>query len=291
MLSWLHCVESDMKYAGLCHGVQGTTKELATLLDVPYEEVSFVAAGINHLAWILEFRRGKEDLYPRLRALLSQPEKTAGEEVRFEIMKYFGYFCTESNRHDSEYMPYFRRTPELMAHYKLKPREVPDTPRAREWLQDSGMGADESAWFNQLRRSHEYTSYIIEALVTNQPYAFNGNVINTGLITNLPHGCCVEVPCLVDARGIHPTHIGALPPQCAALDRSNVAVHELAVQAVRTRDREAAFLACALDPNAAAILPLWKLRRMFDELWKAEEHLLKWFDPRHTGPLPELCAP
>ena len=289
MLTWLHCALSPMKYAGLCHGVQGTTKKMARMLDVPYEEVSFLGAGINHLAWILEFTRGKEDLYPQLKALMDDPEKIKGEEVLFELMKYFGYFPTESNRHDSEYLPYFRRTPELMAHYGLEARTVPDQPRGRVWQQDMGVDGGDAP-VGELRRSHEYTTGIMEAIVTNVPYEFNGNVMNEGLITNLPEGCCVEVPCLVDGRGIHPCHVGDLPPHLAALDRSNVAVQELAVRAVMERDREQAFLACALDPNAAATLPLWRIREMFEELWEAEQHLLLWFDPQHKGPVPELCA-
>jgi alpha-galactosidase len=130
----------------------------------------------------------------------------------------------------------------------------------------------------------------MEAMLTNVPYSFNGNVLNTGLITNLPQGCCVEVPCLVDARGVHPCYVGDLPPQLAALNRSNIAVQELAVRAVLDRNRETAFHACALDPLTAAVLPLHKIREMFDELWAAEEPLLKWFDRSHTGPLPEMCA-
>ena len=290
MLTWLHCLASKMPYAGLCHGVQDTTKRLAALLDVPYEEVNFKVAGINHLAWILELRRGKEDLYPRLRQLMNEPEKIKGEEVRFDILRHFGYFSTESNHHDSEYLPYFRRTPELMAAYHLKSRTVPDQPREREWLKDTGVDGDENAPVGELKRSHEYTTGIMEAVLTNRPFTFNGNVMNTGLITNLPQGCCVEVPCLVDAHGVQPCHVGALPPHLAALDRANIAVQELAVRAVLERDREAAFLACALDPLTASVLPLAKIRAMFEELWQAEKHLLLWFDPAHTGPLPELCA-
>jgi alpha-galactosidase len=207
------------------------------------------------------------------------------------MVKHFGYFVTESSRHNSEYLPYFRQTPELMAHFGLRIREVSDHPlRVREWMQDTGID-DTNAPVGELRLSREFTTGIMEAMLTNVPYSFNGNVMNTGLITNLPDGCCVEVPCMVDARGVHPCYVGDLPPQLAALNHSNIAVQELAVYAVLNRDPEAAFHACALDPLTAAILPLHKIRAMFDELWAVERPLLKWFDPHHTGPVPEICAP
>lgn len=292
MLSWLHLVKSKLQYVGLCHGIQWTASELAKKIEVPVSEISYNVAGINHLAWFLQIRRGSEDLYPLIRKTLADPEKRKGEEVRYEIMNQFGYFCTESNRHDSEYMPYFRRTPELMQHFGLETRTVPDQPGEREWTKQTGPSEEEQSAAKELKRSNEYTTRIMEAVLTNVPYSFNGNVLNRGLITNLPEGCCVEVPCLVDAYGIHPCHVGDLPPQCAALDRSNINVHELAVRAVLERDRESAFHACALDPNAAAILPLHEIRRMFDELWKVEEEagLLKWFDRSHSKALPETCA-
>jgi len=291
MLTWLHSVDTSIRNVGICHGVQETTRRLAGWAGVPYAALSFLCAGINHLAWILELKRGNEDLYPRIRALLDDPEKTKGEEVRFEILKHFGYFSTESNRHDSEYLPYFRRTPELREYFKLPSREVPEeAPTAREWLRDAAPGSPEGGPVGELRLSHEYTSGIMEAVVTGVPYTFNGNVMNTGLIANLPEGCCVEVPCMVDRRGVSPCHVGALPAHLAALDRSNIAVQELAVQAVLNRDREAAFHACCLDPLTAGVLPLHKIREMFEELWEAEKHLLTWFDPAHTGRVPETCA-
>lgn len=291
MLTWLHSVDSSVRNVGLCHSVQGTTMQLAEMVGVPYEEVSYSVAGINHQAWVLELMRGKEDLYPRLREFAANPENVKGEEVRFEMMKHFGYFVTESSRHNSEYLPYFRQTPELMERFGLETRDIPEQPyRLREWMKDTGVEEAEAP-VGELRLSREFTTGIMEAILTNVPYSFNGNVMNTGLITNLPDGCCVEVPCLVDARGVHPCYVGNLPSQLAALNSTNVAVQELAVNAVLDRDREAAFHACALDPLTAAVLPLHKIREMFEELWAVEEPLLKWFDPSHTGLLPEICAP
>lgn len=290
MLTWLHSLDSSVRNVGLCHSVQGTTAKLARIAGVAPEETSHWVAGINHQAWVLQLRHGKEDLYPRLRAALDDPEVVRDDTVRFELMKQFGYFVTESTRHNSEYLPYFRRTPELMERFGLEKRQIGAAPpRVREWMKDTGVEGGDGP-VGALRQSQEFTTGIMEAMLTDVPYRFNGNVMNSGLIDNLPSGCCVEVPCMVDARGVHPCHVGALPPQLAALNRSNVAVQELAVRAVLERDREAAFHACALDPLTAAVASLDQIRAMFDELWAAEEHLLKWFDPAHTGPLPEICA-
>jgi alpha-galactosidase len=207
------------------------------------------------------------------------------------MMKHFGYFVTESTRHNSEYLPYFRRTTELMAHYGLACRLAPDRPfRIREWMKDTGVEGDDAP-VGTLRLSHEYTTGIMEAILTDKLLRFNGNVMNNGLITNLPDECCVEVPCMVDAQGVHPCYVGELPPQLAAINRTGISVQELAVRAVLERDRELAYHAVALCPLTAALLPLPKIRRMFDEIWEAEGELLAWFDPNHTGPLPEICAP
>jgi alpha-galactosidase len=194
------------------------------------------------------------------------------------MMRQFGYFVTESSRHNSEYLPYFRRTPELREHFGLGHREPSNPvrmsdPRRHPWQQAGGEIATP-----ELARSDEYASAIIEAVTTGVPFTFNGNVMNHGLITNLPQNCCVEVPCLVDREGVHPCHVGALPPQCAALNWTNIGVQELAVRAAQDRDREAAFHAVALDPLTASVLPLHQIRAMFEELWAAEAHLLTYFD-------------
>lgn len=297
MLTWLHHELTSVKNVGLCHGIQQTSKELAAILGVPHEEVTYKVAGINHLAWFLELNRGKEDLYPQLRKIMEDkenspdPELVEDELVRFEIMRQFGYFPTESNRHDSEYLPYFRRTSELMNQYKLSSREVGDNPRnVRDWMKETGSDNEDNKPIGELKRSQEYTTGIMEAIVTNNPFHFNGNVMNTGLISNLPDGCCVEVPCVVDKYGIHPTYVGDLPEHLAAINRSNISVQELAVKAVIERDKEAAFYAVALSPITSAVLSLPEIREMFNEMWEAEKDLLLWFDPSHQGPVPEICA-
>jgi len=194
-------------------------------------------------------------------------------------MKQFGHFVTESSPHNSEYLPYFRRTRELRDGFGLRTRQVPmEQVRKRGWEKDTGVEEEGEAEVPELVRSHEYASSIIEAQATGEPFCFNGSVMNHGSITNLPARCCVEVPCVVDREGVHPCYVGDLPPQCAALNMSNIAVQELAVRAALDRDREAAFHAVALDPLTAAVLPLPEIRRMFEEMWAAEGELLSYFD-------------
>ena len=281
MLTWLHSVGSSIRNVGLCHSVQGTTRRLAQAIGAPYEEVSYLVAGVNHQAWVLRFHHNGENAYPRIREALDREEIFAEDRVRVEIMKRFGYFVTESSRHNSEYLPYFRRTRELRDRFKLPSREKPvpmEPARKRAWMKDTGVEDDGEAPVPELTRSHEYASQIIEMLATGVPFSFNGSVMNHGSITNLPTRCCVEVPCLVDREGVHPCYVGALPPQCAALNMSNIAVQELAVKAVLDRDREAAFHAVALDPLTASVLPLHKIREMFEEMWAAEGDRLSTFD-------------
>ena len=279
MLTWMHSEATSIQNVGLCHSVQGTTRKLAQGIGVPYAEVSYLVAGINHQAWVLRLRHNGEDLYPQLRQAVDREESFTSDKVRVEMMKQFGYFVTESTPHNSEYLPYFRRTQELRDHFGLQSRQVAmEQVRKRGWEKDSGVEQDGAAEIPELVRSHEYASGIIEAQVTGEPFAFNGNVMNHGSITNLPTRCCVEVPCLADREGVHPCYVGDLPPQCAALNMSNVAVQELAVRAALDRDREAAFHAVALDPLTAAVQPLHEIRKMFEEMWTAEGNLLGYFD-------------
>lgn len=280
MLTWLHSVGSSIQNVGLCHSVQGTTKKLAQSIGVPYEDISYLVAGINHQAWVLKLQQGNEDLYPKLRDAIDTHETFATDRVRVEMMRQFGYFVTESTRHNAEYLPYFMRTNELRRHYGVPDREPVsmENTRKRDWMKDTGIEDDGNAAIPPLSTSHEYASLIIEAKLTGTPFAFNGNVMNHGSITNLPTKCCIEVPCLADRQGIHPTFVGDLPPQLAALNMTNIAVQELAVQAVLERDKEAAFHACALDPLTAATVSLPKIREMFEELWAAEADRLAYFD-------------
>jgi alpha-galactosidase len=246
---WAVADGTGRPHVGLCHSVQGTSEMLAKWIGVPYDEVNFVCAGINHQAFFLQFRRGKEDVYPQLWEAIARPEVIAEEPVRTDLMKYFGYFVTESSGHASEYVPYFRKTA-AMVNEELVPRF---TDHVNHWFDFARTGGYLRHCLHRLKqfqsdydeivagefpttRSHEYGSRIIEAMETNQPAVIAGNVPNTRLITNLPDGCCVEVPCLVNASGIQPTVIGNLPPQLAALNRTNINVQSLIVEAALTGD-------------------------------------------------------
>jgi alpha-galactosidase len=289
---WAVDVATGRPHVGLCHSVQGTSEMLARWTDVPYEEVVFRCAGINHQAWFLEFRREEEDLYPLVWQAIEQPEVYAEEPVRIDMMKYFGYFVTESSGHASEYVPYFRKTPE-MVNEDLVPRF---TDPANHWFDYARTGgylrhcyarlAEAQQEYRELlegvkdlpiRRTHEYGSYILEAMETNQPARINGNVPNYGLIFNLPQGCCVEVPCLVDSNGVQPTTVGTLPTQLAALNRTMVNVQELIVEAALTGEADAVHHAVMLDPLTAAVCTLPQIREMVDEMLEAEVQWLPQF--------------
>jgi len=275
---WAMNEAGGIRNIGLCHSVQGTAMQLARYIGAPYEEVTYWVAGINHMAWFLQFQWRGEDAYPLLRAKLEDPEWRE-DGVRFEVMRRFDHFVTESTHHMSEYVPYFRQRKELIEQFA--------TPRW-DYLQLCQTGwqphyerirrqiaGEESI---EIRRSHEYGTFIIHSLETNTPRRVNANVQNAGLITNLPHGCCVEVPCLVDGTGVRPCCVGDLPSQCAALNRSNVNVQGLAVKAALSGDRRAAFQAVALDPLTAATLSLREIQQMVDELFEAEAEWLPQFE-------------
>lgn len=269
--SWAISEDTSVNALGLCHSVQHTTERLAGYIGASREDVSAWVAGINHMAWFLRFERDGRDAYPDLWRALDDQDICAKDTVRFEIMRRFGYFVTESTRHMSEYVPYFRTRAEDMERFGL--REVSEDlgrleERDRSYF--SRMRAElESAQPLTATRSEEYACRIIEAMESGTATVVNGNVPNDGLITNLTQGCCVEVPCVVDGLGVHPMSVGALPPQLAALNMSSIAVHELATTAVLEGSREAALHAVMLDPLTAAVLPLNRIVDMFDEMWAA----------------------
>jgi alpha-galactosidase len=279
-------------FVGLCHSVQGTSMMLAEWIGVPYDEVSFLCAGINHQSFFLEFRRGKEDLYPLIWEAIERPEIYDQEPVRIDMMKYFGYFVTESSGHASEYVPYFRKNAqmvneELVPRFKSQADYWFDFARTGGYLRHCINRVDESkAEYKDLiagktppptQRSHEYGSYIVEAMESNRPAHVNGNVPNWDIIDNLPEGCCVEVPCLVDANGVQPTKVGAVPTQLAALNRTNVNVQELIVEAALTGDTEAVYYAVMMDPLTGAVCTLPQIRSMVDEMLAAQAKWLPQF--------------
>jgi alpha-galactosidase len=289
---WAVDMSTGRPHIGLCHSVQGTRAMLARWIDVPYDEVVFVCAGINHQAWFLEFRRGKQDLYPLIWEAIERPEVYGQEPVRIELMKHFGYFVTESSGHASEYVPYFRKSAQmvnedLVPRFKNKADGWFDFGRTGGYLRECiSRFAKAQKEYQELlagvkdlptERTHEYGSYIIEAMETNRPVRVNGNVPNRGSIENLPQGCCVEVPCLVDGNGIQPTVVGRLPTQLAALNRTNVNVQELIIEADLTGDPETVYQAVMLDPLTAAVCTLPQIRSMVDELLAAQAQWLPQF--------------
>ena len=287
MICWAVNDRSSVKNIGLCHSVQGTASELARYIGAPLDEVQYWVAGINHMAWFLEFKWRGEDAYPLLRKRFKDPAVYSGPEahwagpdiVRVEVFKALGYFPTESSQHLSEYIPYFRKRPELMERFKLNNRldtqktMIEDRARSEEEMRRLVASGDPIP----VERSTEYCSSIIHSMETGTPRRVNVNVSNHGLITNLPQGSCVEVPCLVDGGGVHPCYVGDLPPQCAALNRTNINVQELAVLGAVEKDRELVFQSLLLDPLTSAMLTIDETRRMVEEMFEAEAHLLKGF--------------
>ena len=304
MLTWAMNRGTPIKTVGLCHSVQGTAEQLAHDLNIPLEEITYRCAGINHMAFYLRFERhlpnGEvEDLYPRLRQVIAEGRVPDWNRVRYEVFKRLGYFVTESSEHFSEYVPWFikRDRPDLIERFNIPLDEYirrcevqiagweashetvlnPDAPideaNLRERLlavrateQDVHNAIAMVTNFNAITPSHEYGAYIIHSLETGIPRVIYGNVMNYGLIDNLPQGCCVEVPCLVDRNGIQPTRIGALPPHLAALIQTNVNVQALTVEAALTRKREHIYHAAMLDPHTAAELDLEQIWQLVDDL-------------------------
>jgi len=255
-------------HVGLCHSVQGTSQQLARYAGIPYPDTTYLVAGINHMAFFLKFEYRGQDAYPILFDLLNDT-KFQHDKVRFEMMRRTGYFVTESSEHQSEYVPYFIHHGKAV----IEQFDIPIDEYLRRceaiiktWkkAEEDLLGKDGGIQINP--PSHEYGSFIIKARETNQPTVIYGNVPNTGLITNLPGNCCVEVPCLVDSQGIQPTFIGDLPPQLAALCLTNINVQTLTVEAALTRKREHIYHAVMMDPHAATVLPLDKIWAMCDEM-------------------------
>ncbi|MGD8625396.1 MAG: alpha-galactosidase [Anaerolineae bacterium] len=267
---------SDLAIVGLCHSVQGTSKQLAAYLDVPHEALRFRCGGINHMAWFVELSHRGQDLYPRLHEAARDPEIYDCDPVRFEVMRHFGAFVTESSGHFSEYVPYFRKRPDLIERYTREGYRgqsgfyADNWPRWRREADETVRAQLAGKSEINLKRGDEYASYIVEAVEFNRPALIHGNVANSGLIDNLPAGACVEVPVVVDGTGLHPTHFGPLPPQLAALNAAHTYSHELMVEAVLQRDRAAALQALMLDPLTAAVLAPTEIGQMFDEMWAAE---------------------
>jgi alpha-galactosidase len=273
MNCWAISRATKIKTVGLCHSVQGTAEQLAWDIGVPIEEINYLCAGINHMAFYLKFERNGEDLYPRIRAVLEAGKQPTWNLVRYEVFKHFGYFVTESSEHFSEYVPWFikRDRPDLIERFNIPLDEYIRRCEAQIAGWHDMRARLEAGQDVEVRRSHEYGSLIVHSLETGQPRVIYGNVPNDGLIDNLPQGCCVEVPVLVDKNGLQPTRIGKLPPQLAALMRTNINVQELTVEAALTGKRDYIYQAAYLDPHTAAELDLEQIRALVDDLIAAHQ--------------------
>ncbi len=277
--------ETRVPTTGLCHSVQGTAAMLARWIGAPMSEITYTCAGINHMAWYLEYKWNGRDAYPLIReAITTRPEVYNEEQVRNEMFLAFDYYVTESSGHNSEYNAWFRKRPDLIEKYCTHgtgwnpghPRYILDeyTRRAHDWRDEI------AAWFERpvdLSRGNEYAAYIINALRGGEPFEFNGNVRNTGLITNLPPDACVEVPVYASKKGFSPVHVGALPPQVAALTSLSSQIEEMAVEAALTGNPRLVYQAICHDPLTAAVLSLAEIRSMVNDMLEQNRDYLPQF--------------
>jgi alpha-galactosidase len=264
---------TNVKTVGLCHSVQAAVPELFKSLEIDDKGVKWNIAGINHMSWLLEVTKDGKDLYPEIkrRAREKQQEKH-DDMVRFELMNRFGYYVTESSEHNAEYHPYFikSRYPDLIEKYNIPLDEYPRrcVEQIEGWEQMRGEVINNANLKHE--RTHEYASYIIDAIETDNPFRIHGNVLNTGgLISNLPKKAVVEVPCLVDQNGVTPCHVGELPEQLAALNRTNINTQLLTVEAAMSGKREHIYHAAMLDPHTASELSMDDIVSLCDDLIEA----------------------
>jgi len=281
----------DIKFVGLCHGVQTTLDLIAGYTNCQKSEIDFICAGINHMAWFLKIEKNGEDLYPLLKENCEKPEYFINDKVRIETMRHFGYFMTESTGHLSEYLPWFRKNQKALDLYCDQPAFGGESGAYYKYCK---MLAEKFQAGNFMRlekddlemRSKDYCSYIIEAIETGKLFILNGNIMNTeGYITNLPKDCCVEVPIFVDANGLHPTHVGTLPTQLAVLNMMNVNVQLLASEASLEGDPEKLMMAIASDPLSASVCTLQEIRNMTIELLESQRKWLPQFEGKSIKPL------
>lgn len=268
---------TELPVVGLCHSVQNTSAKLAKYIGIPYEELKWKCAGINHMSWFTELKHNGKDMYPVLLEKTKDPEFLAKDPVRLDFLKYAGAFVTESSGHFSEYIPYYRKRQDLIDEHCSVGYNGGTGFYANEWpvwraerdetIARQLRGEEEI----ELECSDEYAAIIIDAMVNNTPKIIYGNVLNTGLISNLPQDGIVEVACLVNRNGVTPTYFGKLPEHLAALCRSNMSFFELAVSAVLNKDREQALHALMVDPLTAAVCSPAEIKAMFDELYEADK--------------------
>jgi alpha-galactosidase len=278
--------ESTIRLTGLCHSVQGTAAMLARWIGAPLQEITYTCAGINHLAWYLDYAWNGQDAYPLIREAVQKPEIYNEEIVRNEMFLALDYYVTESSGHNSEYNWWFRKRPDLIEKYCT--HGTGWNPGAYAYIlqeyqrHEYTWKQEAQKWFAaeapiSLARGTEYAAHIINAWQGGEIYGFNGNVPNSGLITNLPPDVCVEVPVYVDRAGLHPVHVGPLPPQCLPLTHINATVEEMAVEAALTGDPRLVFQAIAYDPLTAAVLSLAEIKAMVNALFQQHRDYLPQF--------------
>ena len=264
---------TGVKTVGLCHSVQTCSRDLFEQLGMQdkLEGRKELIAGINHMAWLLEIKdKNGVDLYPEIKSHIEEKlaDPDFSNKVRLEYIKHFGFYCTESSEHNAEYNMFYIKSkyPELIARYNIPLDEYPRrcVNQIASWKKEYAEMLETGV--KEHNRSNEYASHIMEAIVTGVPYQIGGNVINNGLITNLPAEACVEVPCLVNGYGIHPCHVGALPVQCAAMNMTNVNVQLLTIEAAKTLKKEHIYQAAFLDPHTASELDIDTIKAMVDDL-------------------------
>ncbi len=279
--------KSFIKVTGLCHSVQGTAEMLAKWMNVPYEQMAYTSAGINHLSWYLKLEHKGKDLYPRLRKVVSTNRKIYNEEqVRNEMFLALGKYVTESSGHNSEYNWWFRKRPDLIKKYCTKGTGW--NPGAYAYILKEYRASEKNwkkgvnKWLKadkpiSLERGHEYAAAIINAYMGGELYTFNGNMVNTGLITNLPQNCCVEVPVMISRKGFEPMHVGSLPLPCVALTALSATIEMMAVEACLTGDANLVYQAICNDPLTAAVLSLAEIKKMVAEMLRKNRPYLPHF--------------
>jgi len=279
--------ETNVQLTGLCHSVQGTAEMLAKWIGAPMDEIVYTCAGINHTAWYLKYEWNGQDAYPLIRkAVEERPEVYNQEQVRNEMFLHLDYYVTESSGHNSEYNWWFRKRPDLIEKYAThgtgwNPGEYAYIVKTYE-KREANWRDDAKKWFAQdapisLERGHEYAAYIINALQGGEPFEFNGNVANDGLVTNLPQGACVEVPVWASKKGLEAVRVGELPPQVAMLTNLNASIEEMVVEGALMGDPRLVFQAIAHDPLTASMLSLAETRTMVNEMFEQNKDYLPQF--------------
>ncbi|MEN0084046.1 MAG: alpha-galactosidase [Leifsonia sp.] len=284
---WMSVVAPSIKTVGLCHSVYWTVHDLCELIGVPLEGTHYRAAGVNHQAWLVEWSRDGEDLYPRLREAIERDPELR-RRVRVEIFTRIGYYPTETSEHSSEYLDWFLRSPEQIERFRLRPLEyvgISEENVAEFEHAKAALAVGEALQLEE--GAAEYAPQVIHSILTGTERTIHANVVNHGLIDNLPQGAVVEVPSRVDADGVHPLPFGAIPVQGAALNRTYLSVAELAIEAARTGDPELVRRAVLTDPNASSSLTPEQIWALCDELTKRHAALL----PVALGGTLEVPAP